>query len=161
MAMGLMLGEFAERLHGQISIVLPARGLVEKALDEASSVHPSQSIILMEQGCPFMEHLVELEKERGIEGRTLFAVIHGDDGNWRVRGINTQPGSFALRKQLLPKCLGLRDEELSKACGIPDCVFVHWRATTHPCMRSRMTLNRSRSSPLRRNRFAGGLWESR
>ena len=125
MAMGLMLGEFAERLHGQISIVLPARGLVEKALDEASSVHPSQSIILMEQGCPFLEHLVELEKERGIEGRTLFAVIHGDDGNWRVRGINTQPGSFALRKQLLPKCLGLRDEELSKACGIPDCVFVH------------------------------------
>ena len=72
--------------------------------------------------CVFGKHAVE---GADIDGRTLFAVIHGDDGNWRVRGINTQPGSFALRKQLLPKCLGLRDEELSKACGIPDCVFVH------------------------------------
>ena len=123
--MGLMLGEFSERLHSQVTLVLPARELVEKALDEAAQVHPSQSIILMEKGCPFMEHLLEIEKERGIEGRTLFAVTRGDDGNWRIRGINAQPGSFALRKQLLPKCLGLRDEELSKACGIPDCVFVH------------------------------------
>ena len=75
MAMGLMLGEFAERLHGQISIVLPARGLVEKALDEASSVHPSQSIILMEQGCPFMEHLVELEELRGERCLRSFTVM--------------------------------------------------------------------------------------
>lgn len=49
------------------------------------------------------------------------------DGNIirRIRGINVEKGSFELRKKLLPKCLGLRDEECSKVSGIPDCVFVH------------------------------------
>lgn len=39
--------------------------------------------------------------------------------------MNQEAGSFALRQKLLPDYCGLRDEELSKACGIPDCVFVH------------------------------------
>ena len=43
----------------------------------------------------------------------------------RIRAMNLESGSFALRQKLLPKYCGLRDEELSQACGIPDCVFVH------------------------------------
>ena len=43
----------------------------------------------------------------------------------RVRGINVSRDSFALRQRILPDCLGMRDEELSKASGIDGCVFVH------------------------------------
>lgn len=39
--------------------------------------------------------------------------------------MNISPDSFALRQRILPNCLGLRDEELSKASGIDGCVFVH------------------------------------
>lgn len=82
LAMGMMLGEFTERLHGLVDVLLPARELVVKALNEAKTVHPSESILLMEQECPFMDHLMEIEKERGIEGRTKFVVVYNKDGSW-------------------------------------------------------------------------------
>ena len=37
----------------------------------------------------------------------------------------SRTSSFALRQKLLPNYCGLRDEELSNACGIPECIFVH------------------------------------
>ena len=49
LAMGMMLGEFAERLHGQVDVLLPAREIVEKALKDAESVHPSKEILVMDQ----------------------------------------------------------------------------------------------------------------
>ena len=125
LAMGMMLGEFVERLHSLTDILLPARVIVEKALDEAKTIHPSGKIILMEESCPFMEHLLEIEKERGIEGQVEFAVVYNKDESWRVRGINKEKNSFELRRKILPSCLGLRDEECSRVSGIPECVFVH------------------------------------
>lgn len=80
--MGMMLGEFTERLHGFVDILLPAREIVSRSLDEANTIHPSGQIVLMEEECPFMEHLMEIEKERGIEGRTKFVVVHNKDGSW-------------------------------------------------------------------------------
>ena len=80
--MGLMLGEFTERLYDIVDNFLPGRDIVCKALDEAEMIHPSKQIILMEKSCPFMDHLVEIEQERGIEGQTKFAVVYNDDGSW-------------------------------------------------------------------------------
>lgn len=80
--MGMMLGEFTERLHGFVDILLPAREIVIRALDQASEIHPSGGIVLLEEECPFMEHLMEIEKERGIEGRTKFVVVYSKDGSW-------------------------------------------------------------------------------
>lgn len=80
--MGMMLGEFTERLHGFVDILLPAREIVIRALDQASEIYPSGEIVLLEEECPFMEHLMEIEKERGIEGRTKFVVVYSKDGSW-------------------------------------------------------------------------------
>ncbi|KAK8806884.1 hypothetical protein WA588_005683, partial [Blastocystis sp. NMH] len=125
LAMSMMLEEFAERLYGQTDVFLPAREIVVEALDKAKTVHPSKEIVVIHQDCPFMDHLMELEKERRIEGRTKFVLVHNKDDSWRVRAINLKQGSFALRQKLLPHFCGLRDDELSKACGIANCVFVH------------------------------------
>lgn len=123
--MSMMLEEFTERLYGQTDVFLPAREIVVEALDRAETTHPSKEIVVIQQDCPFMDHLMELERVRGIEGRTKFVIVHNKDDSWRVRAINLKPGSFALRQKLLPRVCGLRDEELIRACGIPDCVFVH------------------------------------
>ena len=83
-----------------------------------------------------MEHLYDMEKERGVEGKVKFVVSYNEkDHSWficlirfiirRVRAINVSPQSFVVRQKLLPACLGMRDEELSKASGIDGCVFVH------------------------------------
>ena len=66
----MMLEEFAERLYGQTDVFLPAREIVVEALDKAKTVHPSKEIVVIHQDCPFMDHLMELEKERRIEGRS-------------------------------------------------------------------------------------------
>lgn len=80
---------------------------------------------MIEKSCPYMEHIFDIEKERGIEGQTKFILVHNTDGSWRVRAMSLNMNTYALRKQILPKCLGMRDQELSDACGIPGCVFVH------------------------------------
>ena len=83
-----------------------------------------------------MDHLYDLEKERGVEGKVKFVVSYNEkDDSWfvclayltrrRVRAINVSPQSFAVRQKLRPACLGMRDEELSKASGSDGCVFVH------------------------------------
>ena len=80
--MGLMLGEFTERLYDIVDQILPVRAIVCKALEEAELVHPSKQIIVVEKSCPFMDYLIESEKEGGIEGQTKFAVFCNDDGSW-------------------------------------------------------------------------------
>ena len=124
-AMGLMIGEFAQRVHIEADEILPARSIVREAMEDAKKVHPSGEILLMKQNCPYMEHVFALEKERGEEGKTKFVVVENSDGSWRVRAMNAGPGTFEVRKKILANCLGLRDEELSKASGIEGCIFVH------------------------------------
>ena len=82
-------------------------------------------ILVLSSYCPFMDFIFELEKERGQEGYFKFVLFEGTDAMWRVRAVNLTEDSFALRQNLLPDCLGLRDEELSTRCGIEGCVFVH------------------------------------
>lgn len=125
LAMGMVFGEFTQRVHHEVDEILPARSIVKEALDAAETVHPSKAIIVIEKSCPYMEHIFDIEKERGIEGQTKFILVHNTDGSWRVRAMSLNMNTYALRKQILPKCLGMRDQELSDACGIPGCVFVH------------------------------------
>ncbi|KAK8805120.1 hypothetical protein WA538_001710 [Blastocystis sp. DL] len=119
-AMAIMMSEFAEHLHHLVDVKLPARAIVEQAMNEAKS-----PILILSTYCPFMDFIFELEKERGQEGYFKFVLFEGTDGMWRVRAVNLTEDSFALRQKLLPDCLGLRDEELSTRSGIEGCVFVH------------------------------------
>lgn len=58
----------------------------------------------------------------------IFCVVPIQDdrgGQWRVQAVSVAPASFQNRKSLPKGWQGLRDEQLSEAAGIPDCVFVH------------------------------------
>jgi hypothetical protein len=41
-------------------------------------------------GCPFKEHLYELEEEQEIVGQILFAVFQDTNGSWRALTISTK-----------------------------------------------------------------------
>ena len=130
LAMGIMMEELAYHLHEQVEVLLPARQIVEHVRDDGECKEQavnvtSEPILVLENYCPYLEHLYEIEKERGMEGYFKFVIFQGSDQGWRVKAVNISIESFALRQQLLPHSLGLRDEELCQSCGIEGCVFVH------------------------------------
>ena len=123
-AMRITLTEFLHSVEAALRVWLPARCVVESALAAAETVHPSGGIVVFPNGgCPWKEHLTDLEKERNIVGRTLYVMFPDVKNGFRVQCVPKEGSSFANRKNLL--WAGLRDEELSKASGIPGGVFVH------------------------------------
>mmetsp|Transcript_40895 Transcript_40895/g.47544 ORF Transcript_40895/g.47544 Transcript_40895/m.47544 type:complete len:373 (+) Transcript_40895:109-1227(+) len=122
-AVELTVVEFFEALDYYLCSWLPARALVEEAFSSAAVVHESQQIVVLSaSGCPWKEHLLDIEKESNCEGRTLY-VLYSDGKGWRVQCVPKGNSSFLNRKPLPWK--GLRDDELSKASGIDGGVFVH------------------------------------
>lgn len=103
---------------------LPARAIVEDALDHAKEVHPSGRILVLKEFCPWKEHLLEIEVERGCAGHALYVVFaDGKGGSWRVQAVPKESVGFASRRPL--PFAGLRDDALSAASGIDGGVFVH------------------------------------
>ena len=100
------------------------RDSVERALDEATRVHPSGEILLLETFCPWKEHLYELEAEREMKTIPKF-VLWRDAKGYRVSTIPLNASSFEFRKGLPVAWRGLRDAALSELSGIPGCVFIH------------------------------------
>jgi uncharacterized UPF0160 family protein len=123
-AVALTGGEFDDVLEYYASKWLPARSHVESALDKAKSVHESGEILYLETFCPWKEHLYELEAERQMTTLPKF-VLWQDPKGFRVSTISLSPSSFEFRKGLPTAWRGLRDDDLSKASGIPGCVFIH------------------------------------
>jgi uncharacterized UPF0160 family protein len=69
----------------------PARDLVSKALESRFEVHPSGRIIVLETGgCPFKDHLYELEAEQQISGEILFAIFQDPNGTWRALTVSVK-----------------------------------------------------------------------
>ena len=67
-------GEFNMRFDCQVW--LPARTVVEDAIKKAKETDSSGEIIVLESGCPWKEHLYDLEKELGVE-KPLKYVVYG------------------------------------------------------------------------------------
>jgi len=103
---------------------IPARGIVEKGISERFSVHASGKIVVLEQFCPWKEHLYALEKEVGAE-RVLYVLYSDQSGKWRVQAVPESEDSFASRLALPDAWRGLRDEQLSEMNKIAGCIFVH------------------------------------
>lgn len=115
--------EFFEAVDFYACSWLPARSIVEDAFAAATSVHESGRIVVFPAaGCPWKEHLIDVEKASNCLGRTIY-VLFSDGKGWRVQCVPKENSSFQNRKSLPWK--GLRDEELSKASGIEGGVFVH------------------------------------
>ncbi|XP_031574301.1 UPF0160 protein MYG1, mitochondrial-like [Actinia tenebrosa] len=105
---------------------LPARSLVEKAIKQRYEVDSSGEVIELDKaGCPWKDHLFELEKHLEVKKPIKFVIYPDNSEKWRVQCVPVRSQSFENRLSLLEEWRGIRDDELSKLSGIPGCVFVH------------------------------------
>lgn len=117
--------EFLDMANYYVQAWMPARGLVKKALDEREKVDASGQIVVFNSGCPWKEHLFQLEKEAGL-AKPLLYVLYPDNANkWRIQCVPARPDSFECRKALPERWCGVRDDALSELTGVPGCIFVH------------------------------------
>ena len=116
--------EFLYHLNYYGKTWMPARDIVQKAFDNRDQIDSSGRIVYLAEHCPWLEHLMEIEDELGIEGEILYGIF-GEKDSFRVRALPLAKGGFALRLPLPKPWRGLRDEELSEVVGIKDCVFTH------------------------------------
>uniref|UniRef100_A0A2L2YB76 UPF0160 protein MYG1, mitochondrial n=1 Tax=Parasteatoda tepidariorum TaxID=114398 RepID=A0A2L2YB76_PARTP len=118
--------EFLDRVNFYGKVWLPARDIVKQAIKNRHSVHPSGEIMEFESGgCPWKEHLYDLETSMKIEPLIKFVIYTDSNGLWRVQCVSVSLFSFENRVSLHEDWRGLRDEELSKVSGIDGCTFVH------------------------------------
>lgn len=117
--------EFLDVVNGYMNEWLPARELVLAALNARLSVDSSGEIVVLDQFCPWKDHLLELEKEMQIVGVIKYVLFKDSKGSWRVQCVPVNDNSFTNRLSLPQLWRGLRDDELSKVAGVPGCIFVH------------------------------------
>jgi uncharacterized UPF0160 family protein len=125
-AMYLTVTEFTENILTLVNSWLPARSIVEDAINARFQTHASGEIVYFPQYCPWKSHLHDIEEKLLIKDQIKFVLYNDSTGNMvRVQGINLEGGSFALRQGIKTEWRGLRDDELSAVSGIPGCTFVH------------------------------------
>lgn len=125
-AMEMVWPEFEERIQFYFKVWWPARTIVAQALEQRFKVHSSGKVLLFDNGgCPFKEHLYELEVEQAISGEMLFALFADQNGVWRVLAIGVKGEDFKSRLQLKKEWCALRDQELVDKSGIEGSTFVH------------------------------------
>ncbi|XP_076236046.1 MYG1 exonuclease [Calliopsis andreniformis] len=122
-AMELTGQEFTQHLNYTANVWLPARTIMQEAIEKRFEVDPSGEIIELSQCIPWSEHLFAIEKELNLEP-SLKYVIFKDDC-YRVRCVPVQHGSFVCRIFLPEAWAGLGREALVSKCGIEGAVFVH------------------------------------
>ncbi|CAD1473680.1 unnamed protein product [Heterotrigona itama] len=115
--------EFVQHVNYAANVWLPARSIVQEAIEKRFEVDPSGEIVVLSQGLPWSQHLFEVEKEQNIQPPLKYVIF--EDDNFRVRCIPVNVGSFVCRQFLPESWAGLRDEALENACGIKGAVFVH------------------------------------
>ncbi|KAG7493499.1 hypothetical protein JOB18_009987 [Solea senegalensis] len=122
-----MVGEeFLDRLDFYQSSWLPARVVVEEAIEQRHQVDPSGEIVLFAKGgCPWKEHLFALENELQVDMPIKFVLYPDQNGQWRVQCVPAGLNTFQNRLSLLEEWRGVRDDALSKLSGIEGCIFVH------------------------------------
>ncbi|XP_039602746.1 UPF0160 protein MYG1, mitochondrial [Polypterus senegalus] len=125
-AMEMVGKEFRDRLDFYFKSWLPARSLVEEAIRKRTEVDASGEIVVFSKGgCPWKEHLLNLEKELVVEPPIKYVLFADQNGQWRVQCVPDGLNTFENRLSLPEAWRGLRDEKLSTISGIPGCIFVH------------------------------------
>ncbi|XP_028396435.1 UPF0160 protein MYG1, mitochondrial-like [Dendronephthya gigantea] len=124
-AMKMVGEEFLETVSYFKDVWLPARMIVQKAIEKRYEVDPSGEIIFIKDICPWKDHLFTLEEKLKVDTPIKFALFIDQNGKWRIQCVSVTLKSFENRLGLLEEWRGIRDEELSKLSGIPGCIFVH------------------------------------
>ncbi|KAK5127649.1 hypothetical protein LTR85_006990 [Meristemomyces frigidus] len=123
--------QFSLEIEDRFQSWLPARAVVKQAFSECQQYDPEGRIIVIpyrSEGVPWSDHLYALEEETGSQGQVLYALFaeNGEpNSKWRIRSVSLDAGSFENRKGLPEAWRGVRDEELSRVCGVEGSVFVH------------------------------------
>ncbi|ODQ77832.1 hypothetical protein BABINDRAFT_163219 [Babjeviella inositovora NRRL Y-12698] len=121
-----LMGEvFMNLLDGYGNGWLPARTIVEDAFNARFDVDPSGKIMVLDQFCPWKEHLYCIEKEADKENEILYVLFGDSSGAWRISTVSLTSTSFQNRKALPEPWRGIRDDALSQLTGVPGCIFVH------------------------------------
>ena len=81
--------------------------------------------MLDQGGCPWKDHIFEIEQELGLEKSIKFVLYSDQSGKWRIQCVNIRPGSFHSRVPLPENWRGLRDADLAKESGFDDAIFIH------------------------------------
>ncbi|KAK6465475.1 metal-dependent protein hydrolase [Scheffersomyces coipomensis] len=121
----LMGTAFLNLLKGYGNSWLPARSIVEEAFESRFEVDKSGEILVLDQFCPWKEHLYSIEKDNNAQGDTKFVLFKDSSNAWRISTVSITSSSFEFRLGLPEELRGLRDEELSEKSGIEGCIFIH------------------------------------
>lgn len=129
-ALLLVGAEFDECVRGIATSWLPARTIVANAYAKRTEDDPSGSTMVMREFAPWKDHLYTLEEEGVADlevSKQVLYVVYQDitKASWRIQCVPVRKGSFQSRKPLPELWRGLRDDALSTASGIEQCIFVH------------------------------------
>ncbi|KAJ9094969.1 hypothetical protein QFC21_005761 [Naganishia friedmannii] len=124
--------EFMNRLDYYAKAWLPARDVVEAALNKRFEVDATGQIVIFNQSVPWKEHIFSLEALASSDKETspILYVLYPEssekpDGKWRIQCVPKAAEGFENRKSLPESWRGVRDEQLSQVAGIDGCIFVH------------------------------------
>ena len=130
-AVSLIGNEFESFLLHYFDNNIPAISITEEAYNSRFDIDNSGQIICLKKACPFEKTLKDLEDKDEKEAvelkkvppkKVFYAISPRDNTSWNCKAVKSGRG-FELRKPF--PCCGLRDQELSDACGIPGGIFVH------------------------------------
>ncbi len=94
------------------------REKARKILEQSIRDSEDSPYIVLEKNVPWQDVIVDQTK-------ALYVLYPSPTGDWRVRGVPVEKGSFELRKKLPARWAGLRDDEFIEITGISDAVFCH------------------------------------
>eukprot|EP01126_Amoeba_proteus_P033789 TRINITY_DN3334_c0_g1_i10.p1 TRINITY_DN3334_c0_g1~~TRINITY_DN3334_c0_g1_i10.p1 ORF type:complete len:157 (-),score=31.09 TRINITY_DN3334_c0_g1_i10:71-541(-) len=117
--------EFMEIVDILANSWFPAREIVEEMVRNRKNIPSLGSIAILPRFCPWVSHLLDIEKELGIEGEILYVLFQDPKGEWRIQSVPLNLTSFDNRASLPSAWRGLRDQNLSDVTGIEGCIFVH------------------------------------
>ena len=99
--------------------VAKAKGIVAKAVEESRD----GQVIELPCYAPWQEHLLAMAGKKAQNAKRV--IFPSNRGGYNVQAVPTAPGAFTNRAPLPKELWGLRGEELAKASGIEDAIFVH------------------------------------
>ena len=105
---------------------LPARSIVESAVQKRFEVDASGEIICLPSGgLPWKSQVYELEQEYGLTTPIKYVLYTDQAGMWRIQCVSVEGKAFENRLSLPSEWRGVRDEDLSSVAGIKGCTFCH------------------------------------
>jgi uncharacterized UPF0160 family protein len=123
-AMLLTSSEFLYHVYDLSSSWLPARSIVQDAIDRRFEHDSLGRILVLSQHCPWKDHIFDLEAKANVN-QILYILYQDSAGSWRIQAVPLDPNSFSSRKALPEAWRGLRDQALSEKAGIDGCIFIH------------------------------------